>query len=61
MQVSTRVSRIWDDPLTLCPTPDIHLTIRALATLDIRNNSIPSDQKANLRRICKSKKTNLKL
>ena len=33
----------------------------ALATLDIRNNSIPSDQKANLRRICKSKNTNLKL
>ena len=33
----------------------------ALATLDIRNNSIPSDQKANLRRVCKSKKINLKL
>ena len=33
----------------------------ALATLDIRNNSIPFDQKANLRRICKSKNTNLKL
>ena len=42
-------------------TPSWRRCCRALATLDIRNNSIPSDQKANLRRICKSKKTNLKL
>jgi|OM-RGC.v1.036519451 hypothetical protein len=52
--------------LSISPVPPsliyLRLTIiRVLATLDIRNNSIPSDQKANLRRICKSKKTNLKL
>ena len=40
---------------------DIHLAIRAMTTLNISNNSIPSDQQSAIKRICDSKSIALSL
>ena len=46
--------------ITLCPTPDIPLAIRALASLDLSQNNIPAEEMGPIERLCESKQIALR-